>query len=78
MSFTIQGSIPSRGRDLLLLLKCPQPPIHWVPGTLSLEVKWVGHEFEHTLCCSAEVKNAWSNIFIPLYAIMAYAWINVP
>jgi len=55
-----------------------QPPIRWVPGTLSLEVKWVGHEDEHSLLCCAEVKNGWSNTLTLPYAIMAYAGINVP
>jgi len=38
----------------------------------------VGHADENLLLRSAEVKNGWSNTFTPLYAIMAYAWINVP
>jgi hypothetical protein len=25
-----------------------QPPIQWVPGALSLEVKWLGHEADHS------------------------------
>jgi len=24
-----------------------QTPIHWIPGTLSLGVKWPGHEADH-------------------------------
>jgi len=37
-----------------------QPPIQWVPGTLSLEVKWPGHEADHSPPPHAEVMNAWS------------------
>jgi hypothetical protein len=35
-----------------------QPPIQWIPGTLSLCVKRPGHEADHLLPSSAEVKNA--------------------
>jgi hypothetical protein len=37
-----------------------QPPIQWVPGALSLGVKWPGREADHSPPSSAEVKNAWS------------------
>jgi hypothetical protein len=37
-----------------------QPPIQWVPGTLSLRVKRQGREADHTPPSSAEVKNEWS------------------
>jgi hypothetical protein len=37
-----------------------QPPIQWVPGTLSLGVKQLGCEADHSLPPSSEVKNAWS------------------
>jgi hypothetical protein len=33
-----------------------QPPIQWVPGTLSLGVKWPGREADHSPPSSAEVK----------------------
>jgi len=33
-----------------------QPPIQWVPGALSLGVKWLGHEADHPPPYSAEVK----------------------
>jgi hypothetical protein len=36
------------------------PPIRWVPGTLSLGVKWPGLEADHSHPSSAEVKNVWS------------------
>jgi hypothetical protein len=33
-----------------------QPPIQWVPGVLSLGVKWPGREADHSPPSSAEVK----------------------
>jgi len=33
-----------------------QPPIQWVPGALSLGVKWPGCEGDHSSASSAEVK----------------------
>jgi hypothetical protein len=33
-----------------------RPPIQWVPGALSLGVKWPGREADHSLPSSAEVK----------------------
>jgi hypothetical protein len=37
-----------------------QPPIQWVPGLLSLGVKQLRHEADHSPPSSAKVKNAWS------------------
>jgi hypothetical protein len=37
-----------------------QPPIHWVPGALSLGVRWPAHEADHSPLSSVEIKNAWS------------------
>jgi hypothetical protein len=37
-----------------------QPPIQWVPGALSLGVKQLGREVDHSPPSSAEVKNVWS------------------
>jgi len=33
-----------------------QPPIQWVPGNLSLGVKWPGHEADHSHPSSAKVR----------------------
>jgi hypothetical protein len=33
-----------------------QPPIQWVPGALSLGVKWLGREADHSTPSSAEIK----------------------
>jgi hypothetical protein len=37
----------------------PEPPIQWVSGVLSLEVKWPRREADHIPRSSVEVKNAW-------------------
>jgi hypothetical protein len=37
-----------------------QPPMQWVPGALSLEVKRPGREADYSPPSSAEVKSAWS------------------
>jgi hypothetical protein len=42
-----------------------QPPIQWVPGALSLGVKRLGHEADHSSPSSSEVKNAWSYTSAP-------------
>jgi hypothetical protein len=42
-----------------------QPPIQWVPGTLSLRVKRQGREADHSPPSSAEVKNVWSYTSTP-------------
>jgi hypothetical protein len=42
-----------------------QPPIQWAPGALSLEVKQLGCEADHSPPSSAEVMNAWSYIINP-------------
>jgi len=49
-----------------------QPPNQWVPGTVSLGVKRPGHEADHSLPSSAEVKIAWSYTSAPQYAFMAW------
>jgi hypothetical protein len=48
-----------------------QPPIHWVPGAVSLGVKRSGREADHSPPSSAKVKNAWSYTSIPQYVFMA-------
>jgi hypothetical protein len=50
----------------------PKPPIQFVPGALSLEVKWPGCEADHSPPSSADVKNAWSYTSSPQYAFMAW------
>jgi hypothetical protein len=48
-----------------------QPPIQWVPGALSLGVKRLGREADHSPPSSSEVKNAWRNTSTPQYAFIA-------
>jgi hypothetical protein len=42
-----------------------QPPVQWVPASLSREVKRSGSEAEHSPPSSAEVKCAWSYTSTP-------------
>jgi hypothetical protein len=42
-----------------------QPPIQWVPGALSLEVKRPEGEADYSPPSSAEVKNTWSYTSTP-------------
>jgi hypothetical protein len=37
-----------------------EPPIQWVPGILTLGLKWLGHEAHYSPPLSAEIKKAWS------------------
>jgi len=39
-----------------------QPPIRWVPGSLTLRVKRPEREADHSFPSSADVKNAWNYI----------------
>jgi hypothetical protein len=39
-----------------MALEPTQPPIQWIPGVLSLEVKWPGNDADHSPPSSAEVK----------------------
>jgi hypothetical protein len=39
-------------------------PIKWVPGVLSLGVKWAGHAADHSPPSSAEVKE-WVELYLP-------------
>jgi hypothetical protein len=56
----IGGSIPCRGFTTVSrpALGPTQPPIKWVPGALSVGVKRLGREADHSPPSSAEVKNA--------------------
>jgi hypothetical protein len=48
-----------------LALGPTHPPIQWVPGALSAEVKRSGREAEHSRSSRAEVKNTRSCTFTP-------------
>jgi hypothetical protein len=68
----VQGFDSWRGLGIFLFttmsrtaLRPTQPPIQWVPGALSLGVKWLGHEADHSPPSGAEVRNAWSSTSTP-------------
>jgi hypothetical protein len=48
-----------------------QASLRWVPGVLSLGVKWPEHEADHSAPCSDEVKNARSYTSILPCVLMA-------
>jgi hypothetical protein len=57
----VQGSIPDRSKGFFSDPQCPdwlmQPPTHQVQGALSLGIKQLGHEADHSFPFSAEVNN---------------------
>jgi hypothetical protein len=61
-----------------LVLGPTQPPIQWVPGTLSPGVKQMGCEAHRSPPSSAKVKNEWSYTSTPPYAFMACTGATLP
>jgi hypothetical protein len=57
-------------------LGATQPPIQWVPRALSLGVKRLGREADHSPPSSAEVKNEWSYTSTPRYIFMAWCLVK--
>jgi hypothetical protein len=53
-----------------------QPPIQWVPGDVYLEVKWPGHEADHSPPTSAKVKNGGAYTSTTPYIFRAYCLIT--
>jgi hypothetical protein len=53
-----------------------QPPIQWVLEALSLGVKWLESEVDHSSPSSAEVKNAWSYTSTPQYIFMEWCYVK--
>jgi hypothetical protein len=49
-----------------------QPPIQWVQGALTPEVKRLGRDADHSPPSTAEVKNMWSYTSTPQYVFMAW------
>jgi hypothetical protein len=47
-----------------------QPPIQWVPGTLSPGLKRPGREADHSPRASAEIKKIWTYTSSPPYAFI--------
>jgi hypothetical protein len=72
-----RSSSPSRDKNFNFsissrpALRSTQPPIHWVPGALSLVVKWQGSEADHSPQTNAEVKKTWNYTSTLPYAFMA-------
>jgi hypothetical protein len=57
-------------------LEPTQPPIQWVPGALSLGVKWPGREADHSPLSSAKVKE-WVELYLhPHYTFMAWCLVK--
>jgi hypothetical protein len=52
------------------VLKATQPPIQWVPSTLSSGVKRPGREADHSPPASVEVKKTWLYTSTPPYVFM--------
>jgi hypothetical protein len=50
----------------------PTAATHWAPGALSLGLKRLGREADHSLPCTAQVKNAWSCTTASPCAFMAW------
>jgi hypothetical protein len=65
-NFTSMYNCNSHINTVHAFLGPTQPPIKWVPGTLTPGVKQLGHEAEHSPPSSAKVKNAWSCTSTPL------------
>jgi hypothetical protein len=53
-----------------------QSPIQYIPGALSLWVKWQTRETDHSPPSSAEVNNEWSYTSIPQYAFMSWCLVK--
>jgi hypothetical protein len=53
-----------------------QPPIRWAPGALSLGVKGLGREADHSPPSSTAVKNAWNCTSIPQYVFMEWCLVK--
>jgi hypothetical protein len=47
-----------------------QLPIHWVPGALTLGLKWPGCDVDHSPPSSAEANNVWNYTSTPRYIFM--------
>jgi hypothetical protein len=53
-----------------------QPPIRWLPRSLSLGVKRPGREADNSPPSSAEIKTAWSYTSTPQYVFMAWCLVK--
>jgi len=75
------STVLGRGREGIFFLFVPafrpvlrpgQPPIRWIPGALSLGLKRLRGETDHSCPSSAEVKNAWSYTSTTKFVFMAW------
>jgi hypothetical protein len=79
---TGRSSSPVRVKNFLFSkfsrpdLGSTQPPIQWVPGALSHEVKRQGREAEHSPLAIADVKKMWIYTSTPPYTFMAQCLIR--
>jgi hypothetical protein len=53
-----------------------QRPINWVPGALSMGVKKLGHEADHSLRSCVEFKNVWNYTATLPYVFTAWCVIK--
>jgi hypothetical protein len=78
LSYT--SSSPGRGKNCLFFMSSrqvlgpTQPPIQWVPGALSSEVKRPEREADHSPSTSVEVKKTWmyTYTYTPPYATSTF------
>jgi hypothetical protein len=61
----------NRIKNFLFFTASTQLPVQWVPGALSLGVKWPGREADNSPPTSSEVKKIWIYTSISPYAFMA-------
>jgi len=54
-----------------------QPPIQWVPGTVSPKVKRPVRKGDHSRPSSAQIKNAWSYNSSPQYVFMVWCLVKL-
>jgi hypothetical protein len=52
------------------------PPIQWVPGDLSPELKRPGREADHSPPTSPQVKKTWTYTSTPSYVFMAWCLVS--
>jgi hypothetical protein len=53
-----------------------QPPIQWVPESLSSEVKQLGREADHLPPSSVEIENAWRCTYTLSYVFMTWCLVK--
>jgi hypothetical protein len=77
-----RSSSPGKVKNFLFstssrpVLGSTQPPIQWLPGTLSPWVKRQGREADNSPQSGAQVKKMWIYTSTPTYAFMKYCLIS--